>query len=382
MTNVTPKREKILFLITKAHPYGGAQRYVFDLATALKDRYEVVVALGGEGRLLETLHASQIRTIPLPHLRRDIRIKDELRSFFDTYRMLRKERPDILHLNSSKAGGLGALAGRLAGIRKIVFTAHAWAWNEDRTRGSRIAITVLHWLTVMLAHRTICVSHSIYDQMARYPFMSKRMRVVHLGIMPPPFVERLRAREYLGVRAPTLDGAKEALWLGIVGELHPVKGHHYALEAFKKLKKEYPLLHLVIVGDGELREVLQTEARDTPHVHFAGYVDDAGALMSAFDIVLVPSLSEAFGYVIVEAGAAQVPVIASHVGGIPEIVEGDTGLLVPPQDVTALTDALRALLTDETKRTSLALALQARVRSYFTRERMVAETEDFYELMG
>lgn len=376
------RREKILFLITKAHPYGGAQRYVFDLATTLRDRYEVVVALGGEGRLLETLHSNQIRMIPLPNLRRDIRIKDELRSFFDTYRMLRKERPDILHLNSSKAGGLGALAGRLAGVKKIVFTAHAWAWNEDRGALSRITIIILHWLTVMLAHRTICVSHAIYDQMARYPFMSKRMRVVHLGIMPPPSVDRLHAREYLGARAPALNDAKDAFWLGIVGELHPVKGHHYALEAFKALEREHSDLHLVIVGNGELREALETEAADMERVHFVGYVDDAGALMSAFDILLVPSLSEAFGYVVAEAGAAHIPIIASRVGGIPEIIEDDSGILVPPKDVTALAGALRTLLADETKRTRMALALQTRIRSYFTRERMVTETEDVYELMG
>ncbi len=375
-------REKIVFLITKAHPYGGAQRYVFDLAIALKDRYEIAVALGGEGRLKEMLHFNQVRTIPLSHLRRDISLLDELRSFFDTYLMLRRERPQILHLNSSKAGGLGALAGRLAGIKKIVFTAHAWAWNEDRSKLSRIAIVLIHWLTVMLAHRTICVSHSVYDQMARYPFTRTRMRVVHLGITPPPQIDRDRAREYLADRAPALKEAGEALWLGVVGELHPIKGHRYALAAFMALEAAYPNLHLIIAGDGELREELAYAAQASKRVHFVGYVDDAGTLMSAFDLLAVPSLSEAFGYVVLEAGAAGVPVVASRVGGIPEILEGDCGMLVPPHDAPALQDALSILLTDTRMRTRMAKALKARVQSYFSRERMVEDTKTVYEMMG
>lgn len=373
------KPEKILFLITKAEPFGGAQRYVFDLASAFKDRYEVLVAVGGEGRLKEMLGHSQIRTIPLPLLRRDIALKDEIRTFFATYRMLREERPQILHLNSSKAGGLGALAGRLAGVPKIVFTAHAWAWNENRGALSRLLITILHWLTVMLAHRTICVSRSVYDQMARYPLTRRRMRVVHLGITPPPRLNRIRAREYIEETAPLLKDAHDALWIGMVGELHPIKGHHYALLAFKKLRELYPQVHLVILGDGELRAPLEAEAEKIERVHMLGYVADAAALIPAFDIIIAPSLSEAFGYVVVEAGAAGVPIIASRVGGIPEIIEDGTGVLVPPKDAEALTSALMSLLSDERKRTTMALALESRVRSYFSRERMIEETDRVYD---
>ena len=107
-------RQKILLVITKSN-WGGAQRYVYDLATNLpRDRFEVIVACGGSGTLITRLKESGVRVIPLGKLGRDISLGDDLGSFFSLLRILRTEHPDILHLNSSKAGGLGALAGRIA----------------------------------------------------------------------------------------------------------------------------------------------------------------------------------------------------------------------------------------------------------------------------
>lgn len=374
------RKRKILFVITKSN-WGGAQRYVFDLATSLQKEYDVAVALGGEGKLKELLEAQQIRVISIPGMTRDISLAQEWKAFLFLVSLFFKERPDIVHLNSSKAAGLGALAARLAIMRHIVFTAHAWAWNEERPLSARIAIALLHYLTVLLAHRTICVSNAVYDQMARFPMTRRRMRVIHLGITPLPRLEKSQARAHFVERSPALDVRCAFPWLIILGELHPIKGHRYALEALARIKATHPELTTLVVGAGEARESLH--AYVTAHgleaqVHFMGHIEDAGSLLPAFDIMLVPSLSEAFGYVLIEAGAAEVPVIASHVGGIPEIVEPDAGALVPPRNADAILGALMEALEDPDLRRSRALALKLRVVNHFTKERMVEDTKALY----
>src|SRR3989344_2148103 len=116
-------KKKVLFIITKGN-FGGAQRYVFDLATNLpKEKFEVVVACGEGNLLVERLGAEKIRAVKMSSSQRDINIIKDSKTFFEILRLIREEKPDVLHVNSSKAGGLGALAGRLTGIHKIIFTA-------------------------------------------------------------------------------------------------------------------------------------------------------------------------------------------------------------------------------------------------------------------
>ena len=119
------KAKKILFLITKAN-WGGAQRYVFDLATALRNEFDISVAFGQEGLLAKKLREAQITTFPIRALQRDVSISSDVKSFLELMRLFRVEKPDVVHLNSSKAAGVGALAARLAGVPRIIFTAHGW----------------------------------------------------------------------------------------------------------------------------------------------------------------------------------------------------------------------------------------------------------------
>ena len=139
------KRTKVLFLITKS-TLGGAQRYVYDLATGLDSaEFETCVAVGGEGPLLETLAEAGIKVHKLTHLQRDISFFNEIQTFFELLRIIRKEKPQVLHINSSKAGFLGGLAGRFCRVPKIIFTAHGWAFNEDRSPFQRRIFKLLHF---------------------------------------------------------------------------------------------------------------------------------------------------------------------------------------------------------------------------------------------
>src|SRR3989344_8728852 len=137
MENPATRKIKILYVITKSN-FGGAQRYVYDLAINLRG-YDVAVALGGNGVLNEKLTASGIRTCSVASLQRDISPTKDIGSFGNLYSIIKKEQPDIIHLNSPKAGGLGAFACRFLNASRytlhatrIIYTVHGWAFNEDR----------------------------------------------------------------------------------------------------------------------------------------------------------------------------------------------------------------------------------------------------------
>lgn len=341
------ERKKVLFLITKSN-WGGAQRYVFDLAITIdQEAYEPVVILGGDGELLEKLIQAGIRTIPLNSLQRDISMTRELAFTKELWAVLRKERPDVLHVNSSKAGGIGCFIGRIACVSRVIFTAHGWAFNENRPLWQRFIIKKLHWWTVMLSHQTIAVSNAIVEQM-NWPFAQRRMTVINPGRTIPEFESRLSARTSIALSHPAIANYTADVWFCILAELHPIKQHEMLFAVMKKIIVEYPHVRLLCIGGGELQAYLQAyidEHELSQHVFLVGHVHEAGSLLKAADLFVLPSLSESYGYVLHEAGLARVPIVASNVGGITDIISSETeGSLFNPNDSKMLENTLREFL--------------------------------------
>ncbi len=369
----TPKKQKLLIVITKSN-FGGAQRYVYDVARSLTDAYDVLVACGGEGLMKTRIEETGVRTVSIPYLGRDVNPFKDLLVFFWLIGLLRRERPQILHVNSSKIGGIGGFAGRIMRIPQIIFTAHAWAFNEDRSTLSRAAIAALHWLTVILSRRTIAVSAAVKKQMARFPFMDEKISVVHLGLEAFEPLSRAEARTTLGIESDTFA-------IGSIAELHPVKGLEFALEAIGGLSFE---CSYTIIGQGELKESLQTMIDANPllkrRARLAGFVADASRYAAAFDAFLLPSLSEAFGYVILEAGYSRVPVIATSVGGIPEIIEDmKSGILIHSKSAKEIASSITFLFENKEARHDLGAALYDKISREFSLSKMVKETVAIYE---
>jgi len=370
------QKQKILFLITKSN-WGGAQRYVFDLATLLPtDEYEITVALGGSGELKDKLQQSSIRVISIDGLQRDISFKKEFIASRAIYSIIKTEQPDVLHINSSKAGLFGALLGRIAGVPRIVFTAHGWAFNEDRPLPVRLVLKYFHWLTVLFTHRTIAVSHALMQQM-NWPLMQSKMSVIHNGRAVPDFISKEDARAYLIEIEPKLAAHQEDFWTGTIAELHPVKGHDVMIEAVAKLVTCGHQLRHVIIGDGDERENLEELIKEknlTDHVFLIGHIHEASRYLKAFDIFTLTSRSEALGYTIIEAAQANLPIVASYVGGIPEIISNnENGLLVDTGNTKMLSEALQKLIDNPTLRADLAK--KAKEKSHnFSIKSMVQKT--------
>ena len=338
--------------------------------------------MGGNGELVTQLTHAGIRVITIESLARDISFKDEWEFTKELARIIRTERPDILHVNSSKAGGIGTLLGRLLRVPKVIFTAHGWAFNEDRPLWQKGIIALLHYVTVLLSHRTIVVSHALMNQL-RLPGTKQRMKVLHPGRTIGVMYEKAGARETLSLDFPILTPHLQETWIGTIAELHPIKNQALLIKTMATLVKTFPNLKLLIIGEGSerinLQNLIETH-RLANSVFLLGAITEAARLLPAFDIFTLTSHSEAYGYVVHEAGLAGLPVVATKVGGIPEIIDsGVSGLLIPDNNQAALTNALETLLTSDSKRTSFASALKAKMQER-SLEKMVYATETLYLL--
>src|SRR3989344_9032655 len=368
-------KKKILYVITKSN-WGGAQRQVFDLATNLpEDKFETAVALGGGGLLKEKLDGAGIRTIAVETLGRDIKIFNDLISFFKIFQIIKKEKLDILHLHSSKVGFLGALIGRLLGIKKIIYTVHGWMFLEKQPQWWTITMRFFSWLTILLTHKTIAVSENDKNASADFIGVKNKITVIPNGINTINFLEKSEARKKILPNQKTLDGE---FWFGTIAELHKNKGLNFAIEA---LDKNLPAV-LVIVGEGEERKnlerlILERELREK--VFLVGKIDNTATLLKAFDVFLLPSTKEGMPYSILEAGAAGRPVIASNVGGLPEIItDMESGILVRAGRPAEIRKAMEFLINNPERRAPFGAALQNVITEKFGLSKMLSQIETLY----
>ncbi len=362
------KVTKILFLITKSG-WGGAQRYVFDLATSLpKEQFRASVAYGQHGRLAEELARLDIPTHQIHSMQRDISFAADMRSFFELLALFRKEQPDIVHLNSSKAGGLGSVAARLAGVPRIVFTAHGWPFWEKRGRASRALIWTFSWLTAVFSHVTIVISNHDTKVAVRMPFVAKKITRIYNGIDPIDFLPR--------------EGHSGDIRVLTNAELTHNKNIFTGIDAVALAREKGAHITYTLMGDGELRSTLEEYVKEKNYegfVSFLGFVPNGKRHYKNFDIFFLPSKKEGLPYVLLEAGLAAMPVVASKIGGIPEIIEnGVSGTLEHSGDTTRFAEALKTLAEDQGLREKFGNALKEKVECDFSLAQMIEKTVALY----
>lgn len=376
----TNNKKRILFVITKAN-FGGAQQYVLELAAAAKTRgNEVAVAVGSEGTLTGRLEALGVQVFITAGLQRDISLLKEWRAFRSLLSVMREWRPEVVHINSSKAGVLGSLAARIARVPRIIFTAHGWPFFEDRSWLWRAMAWKLSWYTVLLSHRTICVSE--YDRThARFPLLKSKLVRIYNGVEKPYLFAREEARSLL-FSFQEREAHRDDLHLVAIGELHPNKNLEtllYALAALKRTDSSMRFF-LTLMGSGELEAHLQRMVRDRgleSRVHFAGFVNDPYNYLAAFDVLVMPSKKEGLPFTLLYGLAAGIPMIASRVGGIPEILtNAPHGQLIDPKRPATLMNALRNAYYE---RKEFGSALAPHELGEFARSRMLEHTLALYD---
>lgn len=362
--------------IFKITGVSGSENHLLTLASHLDhSRYRLTFCLLVEREPDLSAYIATLEAIGVEVVRFPIRADLDPLLLWRLVRFLRVQRPDVVHTHLIHGDLYGTLAARLAGVPHVVSTKH----NDDafRQRG------FYAWLDRALAryqNQIITISHHLrrfYVEVEGLP--ADKISTIHYGLDPGAFLQRVG--EGADVRAE-LGMPADVPLVGVVGRLTEQKGHAYLLDAFAEVIQALPSAHLLVVGDGELRPALEQQAARLglqDSVTFTGRREDVPRIMMALDVLVMPSLWEGFGLVLLEAMAAGKPVVASRVSAIPEIVvEGETGLLVPPADPKALAQALLVILVDPTRAVGMGHRGRARLEQEFTIGKIIESTNQVY----
>lgn len=374
-------RLRILQLITSLA--GGAGLYAVELARGLDpDRFEVELAFGPGYPLDEAVRAEG-----LPHhvlgWTRAAGPASTLAGSLGVWRLLREGRYDIVHAHCSLAGAVGRPLARLARVPAVAFTVHAFAGHAGHPPWRRNLLTGIERMLDRSTDRYF-VTTEVFRQelLARRICAPEKVDVIPLGIEAGPGPDpaaRLLARQALGI-----DASRRVV--AAAGRFEPQKGFAGLVEAFARVVVARPDALLVLFGDGPLRPSLERQVahlRLGDHVRFAGWRPDVPSLLPAADVFCLSSRWESFGYVLLEAMAAGVPIVATRVDGVPEVLDGGRlGALVESASPARLADALCGLLGDAPRRRLLAQAGRDEVVGRYARQRVLALHARAYEAMA
>jgi glycosyltransferase involved in cell wall biosynthesis len=374
-----PGRPRVLHLID-SFDAGGTERQAVELLNRLDEkRFDARLAvLGWRGPLRRQIveRYPYVPEFPLNGFFNANAVKQLLR----LRGMMIEKRIAVLHTHDFYSGALGVTAARLGGVKVIAAQRHL-----------RLSDRRIHdWGTRYihrLATRLLVNAEGIRDHILKMGSAGPgKIVVIHNGLDARPRNEMderaLRGRRRAGLLAELGlgDGAKV---VGCVAGLKPVKGHRYLLEAAAKVMKADARVHLVLVGEGELRGAIAAQVERLgigARTILLGHREDSAQLAAAFDVAVLASLSEGLPNAVMEAMAAGAPVVATAVGGVPELIEdGETGFLVPPASSEALADRIEYALSQTGATGMIAARGRQFIIERFGVERMVAAVERLYE---
>jgi glycosyltransferase involved in cell wall biosynthesis len=346
-----------------------------------KTLYEVDLACAPGGRLISLVEENHMEVRTFKNMVQPFRPFKDTLALLDLTAFLRKNPYHIVHTHNSKAGFLGRLAAKLAGVPVIVHTVHGFAFHDQEPLWRQMLFRNLERLASRWSDRMIFISQPLIDWALKDHIVGEdKIAKIYSGIQLDKF-HPVKSEEKDRIRSKWALKKEEAV-VGIVSKLWEGKGHTVLIEAFKLLKEKIKDAKLVIVGEGYLydelfRRVGNNGLRES--VLFTGFQMDVSEIIATFDVAVLPSFFEGMGRVILEAMAMEKPVVASRVGGIPDLIDqGINGLLVRPGDARELADALERVLSDNGLAKRLGREGRKRIKHQFSADVMVRSIEELY----
>ncbi len=382
------RRPKVCHVITRLI-LGGAQENTLHTVELLQasGRFDVTLvtgpALGPEGSLLERATRQPFHTIVVPQMRRAIHAVRDHSTYHTLKRLFRRERYDIVHTHSSKAGILGRFAARKAGVPVVVHTIHGLPFHPYQPRLTHRLYVTLERMAARRSDKIICVADAMTAQaVAAGVAAPNKFVTIYSGMDLDAFLAADTKRDEVRRR---LGFGRGDLVVGKIARLFELKGHEYVFESFRRLAGRFPTLKLMLVHDGILRkdfgqQLERMGLRD--RVIFTGIVppDEIPELIAAMDVLVHASLREGLARTLPQALAVGRPVVSFDVDGAREVVFDDkTGYLVPAKDVDGLTAALERLLGDAALRQRLGAEGRRLVDPTFRKETMVDRIVELYD---
>jgi glycosyltransferase involved in cell wall biosynthesis len=346
---------KILYIITQADG-GGAQKYVLSLAK----HFNGAIAAGSEEeKLFTSAKMAGLDFFRLDYLKRKISILNDFWAAWEIRQLIKMYHPDIVHLNSSKAGILGSFAA--VGLKtKVVFTAHGFVFNEPLSPATKAFYIALE--KTASAYRDFIITVSDADKQSALDnklISANKLQTIHNGIPQINFLPKDEARTKLG--------------LPINKKIMGVVANDYKTKGVDLVNKLLPASGTMVAVIGKM----DSDKKSTSDIKYLGPVPDAAVYFKAFDGILIPSRKEGLPFVLLEAMQAGSPVFASDVGGIKTAL-GDAGETFPPDNLQAMQKVIEVAFVDRTKTEKMSARSTERAK-LFTEQKMLDETEKIYK---
>ena len=376
---------KILRAITRLN-IGGPAIHAILLTTALDDgaQFKSTLVAGAtaphEGDMLELARARCVQPVLLPALGREISPLDDLVSLARMVQLVRRLRPDIVHTHMAKAGTVGRVAARICGVPLIVHTYHGHVFHSYFSPAKTRVFLTIERALALVTNRIITVGDGQRDEIASYGVAPlSKLEPIPLGLELGQFLSAEqgsgRLRRALGIS----DGTP---LVGIVARLAPIKAHEVFFEAAARVLQVEPPARFLVIGDGERRselEALVDRLGIRGSVTFLGWRQDMRDVYAGLDVVALTSRNEGSPVALIEALAAARPVVSTAVGGVPEVViDGTTGLTVPPSNPGALAVVILKLLRDPALGARLGAAGRRHVYPRYDSSRLVDDVKNLY----
>ncbi|MDD5218319.1 MAG: GNAT family N-acetyltransferase [Candidatus Omnitrophica bacterium] len=377
---MTPKRIKVFYLIT-ALKIGGAEKLLFETLKCLdRERFEPMVGtlygFEATGQSKECDLGPEIEKLGIKIVRLGMRHRLDFSVFCRLRKVLLAERPDILHTHLLPADVVGRFVGRCCRVPVVVGTIHAveairtWAW--------------VNWIdkwSARFADRLIASSEKVKEDVLR----AERFDAARMQVIPNAIEFEMTDRETIRRTTRASLGIPEGAFLvGIMSRLEgTLKGHEILFDAIRSFKGRYPNLHCAVFGDGAARKMFEKQVRERKLdacVTFAGMQQDVPACLAAMDLFALPSFREGTPLCLIEAMAAGLPIVASRIGGVPDLIEDrKSGLLIPVGDREALARSIEEILEKQSWANELGQAARASFEERFDMRRIIRQTERLYE---
>lgn len=376
---------KILHIITRLDKGGSAENTLLTASGVNKEKFKAALISGNTNdprkEIANFITQEEIDYILLPELVRQIAFLKDIKAFWKIYGFIKKEGFDIVHTHTSKAGILGRWAAKLAGTKIIVHTPHGHIFYGYFSWFKTKLFIYLERLTALITDRIITLTYRGKEEHLKYRIARPDKFVpIYSGIEVEKFtnfkVDIIKEKERLNIPPDTPV-------IGTVSRLEPIKGIQYLISCLPDIVKVFPALKVFIVGDGSQRETLEHYVKNlnlSESVIFKGECEDIRQILSIFGIFILPSLNEGMGRCLLEAQALGVPVVATKVGGIPEVVkDGLTGTLVPARNPKVMAEAIINLLKNRTLREDMSRQAKGWIGNKFSAEDMVLKITGLYE---
>jgi glycosyltransferase involved in cell wall biosynthesis len=333
-----------------------------------------------EGDMMDLAAAKRVRPVILPTLGRELAPGNDARTVSQLYRLMRRERPHIVHTHTAKAGTVGRIAARLARVPVVVHTFHGHVLSGYFGPAKTRFFIEVERALARVTDRVLVLGEPQLREIRGFGIgRPEQFRCVPLGLELEPFLRcgplrgRLRREHGLGETTPLI---------GIVARLVPIKGHRVFLQGAQRVAAARPEARFAIIGDGELRGSLEAEARAlglSDRVLFTGFRSDLPEVYADLDVVALSSFNEGLPVTIIEALAAARPVVATDVGAVSDLVEnGRTGWLAVPGDAESLARGILAHLEDPARAQSMAEVGRCRVYPALSIDRLATDLAGLY----